>query len=239
MTVGRAWREPGFARELSRRAVKRARIKALVLGPALVAIIAVYNRRDLLLGREWDPAVRVVTATLLVAIGWEFARDAGRALGPTLLRRLEPGTAGTVGFLIRLFTLTVAVALALRVAGLAPRELFLGGAVTAVVGGLAAQQTLGNLIAGTVLLSARPFRVGDRVRLQGGALAGSVEGVVSTLGLLYTTLASGEDTIMGPNAAVLGGAVEPLREPAAVDLRARLRRGGTPPSLQEGPGQAC
>lgn len=30
---------------------------------------------------------------------------------------------------------------------------------------LAAQQTVGNLIAGTVLLSARPFRVGDRMRV--------------------------------------------------------------------------
>lgn len=30
---------------------------------------------------------------------------------------------------------------------------------------LAAQQTVGNLIAGTVLLSARPFRVGDRIRV--------------------------------------------------------------------------
>ena len=59
---------------------------------------------------------------------------------------------------------------------------------TAVVFGLAAQQTLGNLIAGMVLLSARPFRVGERVRLQAGAVGGSVEGIVSSLGLLYTTL---------------------------------------------------
>ena len=77
----------------------------------------------------------------------------------------------------------------------------LGGALTAVVVGLAAQQTLGNLFAGTLLLSARPFRVGERVQLQGGPLAGTVEGVVSSLGLLYTTLARGEDAIMVPNLA--------------------------------------
>ena len=59
--------------------------------------------------------------------------------------------------------------------------------------GLAAQQTLGNVIAGTVLLSASPFRVGDRVRLQGGPLAGQIEGTVSSLGLLYTTFATDED----------------------------------------------
>jgi small conductance mechanosensitive channel len=42
-------------------------------------------------------------------------------------------------------------------------------AVTAIVVGLAAQQTFGNLFAGIVLLSARPFRIGERIRLQGGA----------------------------------------------------------------------
>ena len=99
--------------------------------------------------------------------------------------------------------------------------------------GLAAQQTLGNLIAGTVLLSARPFRVGERVRLQGGPLAGQIEGTVSSLGLLYTTFATGDDSIMVPNSVVLNVAVLPLREPEAVNLRARLRAGMTPGDLQE------
>jgi len=107
-----------------------------------------------------------------------------------------------------------------------------GGAFTAVIFGLAAQQTLGNLIAGTVLLSARPFRVGERVRLQGGGLAGTVEGVVASLGLLYTTLASGDDLIMVPNSVVLSVAIVPLREPDGVDLRARLRPGITPQDIQ-------
>jgi small conductance mechanosensitive channel len=108
-----------------------------------------------------------------------------------------------------------------------------GGAFTAVIFGLAAQQTLGNLIAGTVLLSARPFRVGDRVRMQGGGVAGQIEGVISSLGLLYTTLANGEDSIMVPNSVVLSLAVSPLREPDAVDLRARLGAEIRPSDLQE------
>src|SRR5205823_2666599 len=102
----------------------------------------------------------------------------------------------------------------------------------AVVLGLASQQTLGNLFAGTVLLSARPFRVGDRVRLQGGGLAGTVEGVVSSLGLLYTVLERGEEEVMVPNNVVLNVAIVPLREPDAVDLRARLRPGVTPSEIQ-------
>jgi small conductance mechanosensitive channel len=98
--------------------------------------------------------------------------------------------------------------------------------------GLAAQQTLGNLIAGVVLISARPFRIGDRVRLQGGGLAGQLEGTVASLGLLYVTFSQGEDSIMVPNNVVLTSAVVPLREPAAVDLRARLRPDVKPSEVQ-------
>ena len=169
----------------------------------------------------------------LVILGLAIARDVGRGLGPPLFRRLDPATAGTVGFLIRLTTVGVALLVALGVAGVEARTLLLGGAFTAVILGLAAQQTLGNVIAGTVLLSARPFRVGERVRLQGGPLAGQIEGTVSSLGLLYTTFATGEDSIMVPNSVVLNVAVLPLREPEAVNLRARLRPGMTPSDLQE------
>jgi small-conductance mechanosensitive channel len=170
---------------------------------------------------------------VLVILGWAIARDIGRALGPPLFRRLDPATAGTVGFLIRLTTVVVALVVALDVAGVGLQTLALGGAFTAVIFGLAAQQTLGNVIAGTVLLSARPFRVGERVRLQGGGLAGQIEGTVSSLGLLYTTFARGDDSILVPNSVVLNVAVLPLREPEAVNLRARLRAGTTPGDLQE------
>jgi small-conductance mechanosensitive channel len=227
------WRDVALARQLSRRAVRRARIESLVLLPLLAGAIVIYDYRDALFGPAWSTPVRIVTAIALASLGWQFARDVGRALGPTLFRRLEPPTAGTVGFLIRLVTLLVALAIALRISGLGPRELALGGAVTAVVVGLAAQQTLGNLIAGMVLLSARTFRVGERVRLQGGPLAGAVEGIVKSLGLLYTTLASGEDAIMVPNSVVLNVAVVPLREPAGINVRARLRRNVTPSEVEE------
>ena len=57
-------------------------------------------------------------------------------LGPPLFRRLDPATAGTVGFLVRLVTILVAVIVALRVAGIEARTLALGGAFTAVILGL-------------------------------------------------------------------------------------------------------
>jgi small conductance mechanosensitive channel len=232
-TRSHSWREAGLARQLSRRAVKRARIQALVLVPVLVAILVVYSYRHDLFGGDYDRPLQIVTAIVLIVLGWQIARDVGRALGPTLFRRLDPGTAGTVGFLIRLGFVGLAIIVALRIAGLDPRTLAVGGAFTAVIVGLAAQQTLGNLIAGTVLLSARPFRVGERVRLQGGGIAGQIEGVVSSLGLLYTTFSQGDDQVMVPNSVVLNVAIVPLREPDSVDLRARLNADVTPLEVQE------
>jgi small-conductance mechanosensitive channel len=177
--------------------------------------------------------VRAATVIALMILGWAIARDFGRGLGPALFRRLDPATAGTVGFLIRLATVALALLVALSVAGVDAATLAVGGAFTALVVGLAAQQTLGNVVAGTVLLSARPFRVGDRVRLQGGPLAGQVEGTVSALGLLYTTLTRRDGEMMVPNSVVLNVAVMPLHEPDAVSLRAKLRPGTTPQDLQD------
>jgi small-conductance mechanosensitive channel len=230
----RAQASSPIARQLRVQAVqraRRARWQALVLMPLLGAVIWAYSNRKELFGV--DVPVRIASAVVLVILGWAFARALGRALGPSLFRRMDSGTAGTVGFVIRLIALSVAILFALRVAGLQPSTLAVGGAFTAVIIGLAAQQTIGNLIAGLVLLSARPFRVGDRVRFQAGALAGPLEGVVGSLGLLYTTLAQGEDRAMVPNSIVLGAAIVPLREPAAVDLRARLRAGVQPSYIQE------
>src|SRR3954463_15316566 len=230
-TRSHSWAEAGLARQLSRAAVKRARIETILLAPLAVGVLVLYgHRRQLFPGLGMQ--VRIVTVVVLLAIGWALARSAGRVLGPSLLRRLDPATAGTVGFLVRLVTMLVTLLVALRIAGVRPRDLAVGGAFTAVVFGLAAQQTLGNLFAGTVLLSARPFRVGERVRLQGGGLAGTVEGIVSSLGLLYTVLSDGEDEVMVPNNVVLNVAVVPLREPDAVDMRARLRPGVTPADVQ-------
>lgn len=231
-TRSHAWEHAGLSREIGRRAARRARREALVLLPLLAAVLVAYAYRAELFGRDLDTLVRILTAVVLVALGWAFARDLGRVVGPDLMRRMDPGTAGTVGFLVRLVTIAVVTAVALRIAGLTPRTLAVGGAFTAVVLGLAAQQTLGNLIAGTVLLTARPFRVGERVRLQAGGLAGQAEGVVSSLGLLYTTLARGEDRIMVPNSVVLGAAVVPLREPQPIDVRVVLRHGAKPSDVQ-------
>jgi small-conductance mechanosensitive channel len=235
-TRSEAWEKVGLAVDVSQRAVKRARRQAAVLLPVLIGIVVIYYDRKTILDvgdkSPWLDPLRIGTVIVLLALGWAVARDIGQAAAPTFFRRMDPSTAGTVGFLIRLLTIVITIVIAFSVAGANPGTLFATSAFTAVVFGLAAQQTLGNLIAGMVLLSARPFRVGERIRLQAGAVGGTAEGIVSSLGLLYTTLARGEDRIMIPNNVVLAAAVVPLREPDAVDVRVTLSSGVKPSHVQ-------
>ncbi len=89
-------------------------------------------------------------------------------------------------------------------------QLLLGGALTSVFVGIAAQQALSNVFAGLVLLLARPFKVGDTIRLRAGALAGEVDGTVTEIGITYLRLACRDGVISVPNSQVLNAVVGPL-----------------------------
>jgi len=91
------------------------------------------------------------------------------------------------------------------------RQLVVGGAVTGVLISIAAQQSLANLFAGVMLQFARPFRVGDRVRVRSGALAGTIEGTVTEFSITYVRLETAEGEVLLPNAQVLAAAVSPVR----------------------------
>ncbi len=235
-TRSEAWEKVGLAVNVSQRAARRAQKEIIVLLPLLVGVLVLWSLRRDILGKhaaqQYHTWIQFGTVVALLALGWAVARDIGRAVGPVFFRRMDPGTAGTFGFLIRLGTMAISLIIALGIAGLNTGSLVAGSAFTAIVLGLAAQQTLGNLFAGLVLISARPFRVGERIRLQAGALGGVLEGVVSSLGLLYTTLARGDDRIMIPNNGVLSAVVVPLREPEAVDVKVRLTSGVRPSQVQ-------
>ena len=248
-----AWEKVGLSFEVNQRDVKKAQVRALIF---LIGVIAVYIAAHILLNPTQDISgchsdhckqvsrlynwglgdletlVRILAVILVLALGWGLARSIGRFVGPTFMRRMDPATAGTFGFLIRLITMGIALILALSVAGASLQSLAVGGAFTAVILGLAAQQTLGNVIAGMVLLSARPFRVGQRIRFQAGAIGGQIDGTVSSLGLLYTQVKRGTEEVMIPNTQVLAAVIMPIRDPDGVDVRVRLTSGVKPSQVQ-------
>src|SRR4051794_7845774 len=226
------WREVGLGSEIDPAAARRSKGGALVLLALIAGVLFCFSERKTLFP-GYGLEVRIATVVLLVVLGWGLARMLARGFAPALYRRLEPGTAGTIGFLVRLLTILVMTVVALRIAGLQASTLAVGGGFTAVVVGLAAQQVLGNLLAGLVLITNRPFRVGERVRLQAGVLAGQLEGVVGQLGLFYTTLVSGADRILVPNGVLIQTAVTPLREPERVEFRARFPADTSPREVQQ------
>lgn len=231
-TRSHAWHSLGLGEELVPRFSKR-QLGELVAALLVIAgtLFVYYNRSSIAPGYgRW---VRAGTVVILVVVGTAATHWLTRGLSPRLYRRLDPATAGTTGFVIRLLATTAVVVLALRIAGVTASTLAVGGAFTAVLLGLAAQQALGGIFAGIVLQSTRPFRVGERVRLVGGALAGSLEGTVSSLGLFYTTLSQGADRLMVPNNVLLSLVVVPLREPDKVDVRVRFAPEASPRQVEE------
>jgi small conductance mechanosensitive channel len=231
-TRSHVWQQLGLGDELAPRLSKRA---FAWLGVALLVIAATlvvyYHRGEIAPGYgNW---IRIGTVAVLIVVGTAATHWLARGLSPRLYRRLDPATAGTTGFVIRLLATAGVVILALRIAGVTASTLAVGGAFTAVLLGLAAQQALGGIFAGIVLQSTRPFRVGERVRLVGGALAGSLEGTVSSLGLFYTTLSQGADRLLVPNNVLLSLVVVPLREPEKVDVRARFPVQASPKLVEQ------
>jgi small conductance mechanosensitive channel len=226
------WREVGLGSEIDPAAARRSKGGAVVLIALIAGVLVCFTERKTLFP-GYGLEVRIATVILLVILGWGLARMLARGFAPALYRRVEPGTAGTIGFLVRLLTILAMSVVALRLAGLQASTLAVGGGFTAVVVGLSAQQVLGNLLAGLVLITNRPFRVGERVRLQAGVIAGQLEGVVGQLGLFYTTLVSGADRILVPNGVLIQTAVTPLREPDRVEFRARFDADTSPREVQQ------
>jgi small-conductance mechanosensitive channel len=134
-------------------------------------------------------------------------------LGRVVATRAGISAGSAVRLLSSFVAYVVIVFIGLGMVGVPLGHLLVGGALTGVVLGIALQQALGNVFAGLVLLFARPFVVGDRIRVRSGSLGGILDGVVAAMGLTYVSLETQEGLLKIPNAAMLAAAVGPA--PAA------------------------
>lgn len=83
---------------------------------------------------------------------------------------------------LQIIFLTAAVIVLLSMWGIDLGGLLVGAGFLGIVAGLAAQQTLGSLIAGFVLMLSRPFEIGDWVKI------GDNEGIVTEITIVNTRL---------------------------------------------------
>ena len=106
--------------------------------------------------------------------------------------------------------------------------LLAGASIASVVIGLAAQSTLGNLVAGIAITLYRPFRLGDR--LQVTAPTGTEIGNVEMLSLGYTTLRTDDGRfVVLPNSVaasqvVINLSASQVHTPAPLSLSIRVSR---------------
>jgi small-conductance mechanosensitive channel len=149
-------------------------------------------------------------------------RSAAGQLARVVSLRGGSAAAATVRLLALLFGYVVVLIALFSLLDLPLGHLLVGGAITGVVVGIAAQQSLGNVFAGLVLLLARPFTIGDEVRVRTGAMGGPLDGTVVGMDLLYTKLLTDEGELQVPNAGLLSSAIGP-RPPRSVEAEEPTR----------------
>jgi small-conductance mechanosensitive channel len=148
-----------------------------------------------------------------VLLGAIAVRSTGRELNRIAKIRASIPAASALRTLALVFGMFVIVLGALQLLDVDLRTLLLGGAITGVVVGIAAQQPLSNFFAGMVLLFARPYVPGQYVRIRSGSLGGPFEGTITYAGLMYTIIDTAEGRVNLPNAGLLTAAIGPVPPP--------------------------
>ncbi|MFZ0189354.1 MAG: mechanosensitive ion channel family protein [Streptosporangiaceae bacterium] len=185
----------------------------LAIASAVISHLASPNRKSDVLFSAPDWTYRVVwagTAVLFLI----FGSMATVGLATQARQLLEPRVGIAYSAIVRYAILIVGafttLVLTLLLFGVNVSQLVLGGALTTVFVSIAAQQALGNVFAGLVVMLARPFRVGDTIRLRAGALSGTIDGTVTDIGITYVRVDTSDGVISVPNSQVLNAVVGPI-----------------------------
>lgn len=164
------------------------------------------------LGAVFYGAIAFALASVAALVIRRSARRVERGLTDTTVLQFVSMFAQLLVYLIG-FVLYAHLVPQLRTLGTA---LLAGAGVASVVAGLAAQDTLGNLIAGFSLVLSKAVRVGDSIRLY--CPVGVITAEVRAISLGFTILADQDDNeVVVPNSVMMNSAiVRVLHPPRAV-----------------------
>lgn len=184
---------------------------ALILAIAAAAVS--HNAADLFeppLDRAYAKLISYAMAVIFFALAAVAVLGISAKTRAFFEPRIGSAHAAVIRYTLLLAGIVVNLVITLSLFRIPVAQLVLGTALTSVLIGIAAQQSLSNVFAGMVLLLSRPFRVGDPIQLRAGALGGQIQGVVTEIGITYIRLDTGDTVMNVPNSQVLAAAVGPI-----------------------------
>lgn len=178
---------------------------------ALIALVWRSGYDEEVFSGEFTPedGIQIAAAATVLLAGIIAVRALASGVKTALRSHEDDPRGAPVGFIVTAIGYLVVLFSVVKLLGGDLGGLLLGGALTGVVIGIAAQQTLGNFFAGIVLLLVRPFAVGEHVVLRGSTLGGEYEGDVVEMSMFYVHLETEIGPVALPNAGVLAAAVGP------------------------------
>jgi len=190
--------------------------------PVILALVVtnIDKRRDALL-HGWPAAVTLSAHFALVLVAALLAIYAVRvfvqAVNDFLDDYLGLGRSRSLATFTSVILYAIIVLLVISAIGPNLNGVLVGGALTGVVVGIAGQASLSNIIAGLVILFARPYSAGMFVTARTGTFGGvEYSGQVWDISLFYTTLHTNELEVRIPNNAMINAVV--VRRPQEYEV---------------------
>jgi small-conductance mechanosensitive channel len=201
-------------RQRTLEAVARARKHdwkvALPTGALAVAALVVGSEFGSVHGHLRFRIVVWSAAVALLVFGVIATRRSGAALGHLVTTRTMPAAGSAVRLVTTGVGYLIVFCAELGLLSVSIDHLLVGAGLAGVVLGIAAQQSLGNVFASVVLLLARPFSVGERIRIRSGALGGIFDATVLGISLTYVTVRTDDGLLKIPNSVMLATAAGPI-----------------------------
>jgi small-conductance mechanosensitive channel len=198
----------------------------------LLAVIALVAGSEFgkLHAKALDPKIIAwASAAVLLASGVVAIRRVADGLGRLITLRSITSAGAAVRLLITGVGYVVVAFAVFGVLGVPIDHLLVGAGLAGIVLGIAAQQSLGNIFAALVLLLARPFKIGDHLRIRSGALGGVFEAWVLEISLTYVTLRTDDGPLKVPNSAMLAAGIGQLPDSDADPQLPGFQTGDPPP----------
>jgi small-conductance mechanosensitive channel len=146
-------------------------------------------------GRPAEAAVKLMISLLVFGGAFTFTRITKRLIRRESERDVISTHQKEIGHhVVQFLVFLPAVLFVVALWGTRPADLLLGAGAFGVIVGLAARQTLGSVLAGFVLLFARPFEIGDWV------VVADEEGTVTDVNVFNTEIRTFDnDHVLVPN----------------------------------------